>query len=50
LGHAPDASKPVFVFSSKAFVELHSALNHSSRIRCALTNSCGEPTKELNRI
>lgn len=25
LGDTPDGSKPVFVFSSKAFVELHSA-------------------------
>jgi hypothetical protein len=48
LGDTPDASRPVFVFSSKTFVELHSAPNHPSRIRCALTNSCGEPTKELN--
>jgi len=40
FGDTPDASKPVFVFSSKAFVELHSAFNHPSRIRCALTNSC----------
>jgi hypothetical protein len=31
-----------------AFVELHSALNHPRRIRCTLTNSCREPTKELN--
>ena len=39
----------MFVFSWKALEELHSTLNHPSRIRCApLRIPGGEPTKELN--